>query len=150
MSNGIVRWNPLRELAAMQTAMDRLFDESWRPWMEEGRLPATSLALNVHEDEKAYTVSTELPGVKSENIKVSVDGDYLLIDAEIPEETVENKRTLMKERRYGRYARRVRLPMPINFQNAEASYQDGVLTLTLPKAEEAQPKLIPVKTVSKN
>ena len=151
MANTIVRWNPFRELAAMQSAMDRLFDD-WRPYMEEGRVAGNVLAIDAHEDEHAYVISTELPGIKSENINIRQEGDYLLIDAEIPETTVEHQgqRSLIKERRYGRFTRRLRLPQNIDFAKAEANYEDGVLTLTLPKAEAAQPKVLQVKTRAAN
>ena len=93
------------------------------------------LAIDVHEDDKQYTVTTELPGVKPENINVRQDGDYLLIEADIPEETTEkqddNKRWLVRERRSGHFSRRIRLPQNVDFDKAEANYHDGVLTLTL-------------------
>lgn len=144
----LIRWNPFREMAAMQNAMDRFFEENWRPFFEEGRWTWNTLALDMDEDDNAYTVTTELPGVKPENIQVRVDGDMLTIEGEIPEEVTEKKgaRTIMKERRYGKFSRRIRLPQAVNRDKVEASYQDGVLKLTLPKTEAAQPKLIPVKT----
>jgi HSP20 family protein len=134
--------------------MDRWFDD-WRPFDDIARWGGANfgsmLALDVHEDEKAYTVSTELPGVKPENIQVRQEGDYLVIEAEIPEQTTERKeaKTLVKERRYGSFSRRLHLPSQIDFNAAEANYNDGVLTLTLPKAPDAQPKLIPVKATKK-
>jgi HSP20 family protein len=73
----------------------------------------------------------------------------LSIEGEIPEEEViekDGERVIMKERHYGKFSRRVRLPQTVNADKVEASYQDGVLRLTLPKSEEAQPKRIPVKT----
>jgi len=147
----MTRWNPFRELAAMQSAMDRLFDD-WRPYMEEGRVVGNLLAIDAHEDEKSYVITTELPGVKSENINIRQEGEYLLIDAEIPETTVEREgqRSLIKERRYGRFTRRLRLPQNVDFAKSEANYEDGVLTLTLPKAEQAQPRVIQVKSKAPN
>ncbi|MBK9748748.1 MAG: Hsp20/alpha crystallin family protein [Chloroflexi bacterium] len=105
---------------------------------------ATCWRLTRTKTEKSYIITTELPGVKSENINIRQEGDYLLIDAEIPETTTEREgqRALIKERRYGRFTRRLRLPQNIDFSKAEANYEDGVLTLTLPKAEQAQPKVI--------
>jgi HSP20 family protein len=131
----------------MQNAMDRIFEETWRPFFEDRELGFNSLALDVHEDDHSYMVSTEMPGVKPENIHVKLDGDYLVIDGEIPEEVIEKEgvRSLMKERRYGHFSRRVRLPQPVKSDKIEAVYKDGVLNLTLPKSEAAQPKLIPVK-----
>lgn len=149
MSN-IVRWHPFREMANMQNMMDRFFEESWRPFFEERTLDWHTLALDVNETDSAYMVTTELPGVKAEDIQVKLDGDYLLIEGEIPEQVIENKdaRSIMKERRYGKFSRRIRLPQPVKAEKIEAAYKDGVLHLTLPKTEAVQPKLIPVKVNS--
>lgn len=149
MSNQMTRWNPLREMSAMQSALDRMFEDTWRPFFEASGL--NNLALDVDENEKAYVVMTELPGMKAEDIEVRIDGDYLMIDAEIPERVVteEGTRSLLRERRYGRMSRRVRLPMPVDEEHIEAVYEDGVLTLTLPKSEAALPRTIPVQISQK-
>lgn len=136
----IVRWNPIREMLAMQTALDRMFEDTRR-----GGFEGNALALDVHEDDKTYTVVTSLPGVKPENINVSIQDGVLTITGEIPAQTTENTRTLMQERTYGKFTRSIRLPMMVNNNKVEASFDNGVLTLTLPKAEEAQPKQIAVK-----
>ncbi|MGQ9887968.1 MAG: Hsp20/alpha crystallin family protein [Aggregatilineales bacterium] len=144
---GIVRWNPFREMAAMQNMMDRIFEETWRPFFEEGSTVLNTLALDLHEEDTQYIVTTELPGVKAENIHVKLDGDYLMIEGEIPEQVVEKegRRSLIKERRYGRFSRRMRLPQSVDSDKVSATYENGVLTLTLPKSEAVQPKQIPVR-----
>lgn len=147
MSN-IIRRSPFREIANMQNLMDRIFEETWRPYFGDGEPGGlNSLALDVHENDQSYLVSTEMPGVKPENIHVKLDGDYLVIDGEIPEEVTEKEgvRSLIKERRYGHFSRRMRLPQPVKSDKIEATYKDGVLNLTLPKSEAAQPRMIPVK-----
>jgi HSP20 family protein len=162
MANQITRINPFREMANMQNAFDRFF-EDWRPFSNDmrsffnegfGGSAGNMLAIDAHEDDKQYTITTELPGVQSENINVRQDGDYLLIEATIPDQTTEqqdeNKRWLVRERRSGHFSRRIRLPQNVNFDNASADYHDGVLTLTLPKAENAQPRQIPVKSGNGN
>jgi len=149
----LTRWNPLREMAAMQNAMDRFFEENWRPFFEEGRLGMHSLALDMHESDNSFVVTTEMPGVQPDNIQVRVENDMLTIEGEIPEQVTEEKegeRVIMKERRYGKFSRRVRLPQMVDADKVEASYQDGILKLTLPKSESAQPKRIPVKTGNGN
>ena len=152
MATEITRWSPLREMATMQNMMDRWFDQNWRPFFtEEGRVGANLLALDIHENDQHYVVKTDLPGVKPENIQIKQEGEYLLIDAEIPEHEIEEgTRSLVKERRYGRYSRRIRLPEHVDFDKADASYNDGILTLNLPKAAEAQPKTIQVKAGNAN
>ena len=151
MANNMVRWNPFRDMVAMQNAMDRFFSEGWQPLYDERATGSHALALDVHENADSYTVTTELPGVKSENIKIHVDGDFLVIEGETQDQMTgnqqdENSRPLVKERRYGHYSRRIRLPQPVDFDKADAHYEDGVLTLTLPKAQEPQPKTIQVKS----
>jgi HSP20 family protein len=142
----MIRWNPLREMAAMQNAMDRLFDETWRTWQptysENG---ANALALDVYENDNAYIVTTALPGAQGDNINIKLHNDLLTVEAEIPQHTVENARSLMQERVYGRFSRTIRLPQPVNRDAVEANFESGILTLHLPKAEEAQPRQIPVK-----
>ena len=147
----IVRWNPIREMAAMQRMMDRVLDESLRSTYDtEGEeLQGAPLALDVHENETEYTVTTSLPGVDADNIDVNLHDDFLTITAEIPETVVENEngRTLLRERHYGKFSRRIRLPQPVNSDNVEAAYDNGVLTLTLPKSEAVLPRSIPVKAL---
>ena len=143
------RWNPFREMASMQQALDRMFDDTWRGWsaMDEGVMSG-NLALDVNEDDKSYTVTTALPGVDAEHINVRVHNDMLTIEGEIPEKEIEKdgKRSLLKERYYGRFSRSIRLPQPINRDQVEAAFDNGILTLTLPKSPEAQPKQITVKS----
>ncbi len=147
MANEMTRRNPFREMANMQNMFDRFF-EDWHPYFNDEPSQGNMLAIDAHEDDKQYIVTTELPGVKPENINVRQDGDYLLIEADIPEETTEQKeqRWLVRERRSGHFSRRIRLPQNIDFAKSEANYHDGVLTLTLPKSENAQPRQIPVKS----
>jgi HSP20 family protein len=152
----ITRWNPLREMTAMQNVMDRMFDETVRSMRPLGNFEngefANALALDVHEDDNTFTVTTSLPGVKAEDIHVNLHDDFLTIEAEMPETKREsnNGRTLVQERAYGKYSRRIRLPQPVNADAVEANYEDGVLTLTLPKAEHALPRSIPVKRLGNN
>ncbi len=147
----IVRWNPVREMDAMQNAMDRLFDETWRNWQPfySAESGANALALDVHENDNSYVVTTALPGVQPENVNIKLHNDLLTIEGEIPQQTTENARSLMQERFYGRFSRTIRLPQPVNRDAVEAVFENGVLTLTLPKSPEAQPKTIPVKVNGK-
>lgn len=144
----IIRWNPLREMAAMQNAMDRLFDEAWRNWPSyfgETGTGAGTLAVDVFENDSQYIVTAALPGVQAEQVNVKLHNDLLTIEGEIPQHTVENARPLLQERVYGRFSRTLRLSQPVNRDAVEATFENGVLTLTLPKSEEAQPRQIPVK-----
>lgn len=148
----MIRWNPVREMVAMQNLMDRMFDENWRVIRPTNSLQGTPLALDVHEDKTSYKVTTALPGVNPDDIQVNLNDDVLTISAEIHEQKVEGEETraLMQERTYGKFGRRIRLPHPVNSDAVEAQYVDGVLTLTLPKAESALPRSIPVKHLNGN
>ncbi|HSJ58597.1 MAG TPA: Hsp20/alpha crystallin family protein [Anaerolineae bacterium] len=146
---GLIRWDPFRrrELMSLRDAMDRMFEEGMlRPpmpfgWGEE------SLAVDMYETDDNVVVKTAIPGVKADDIEVSVTGDTLSVRAETKqEEEVNEERYLRRERRYGSYCRQITLPGGIQADQAEADYSDGVLTLTFPKAEEVKPRSIRVQS----
>lgn len=154
--SSITRWNPVREFNAMQNFMDRLIEETARPlrgMVESYEGVTGSLALDVVEEDKSYTVTTSLPGVKAEDIKVNMHDDLLTIEAEIPAKTTEKTETtngrkvLMQERAWGKFSRSIRLPQTVKSDSVEASFDNGVLTLTLPKADNVLPRSIPVKAL---
>lgn len=144
----IIRREPFRELISLRDAMDRLFEESFvRPW---GWIaPITeSLAVDMYETKDEIVVKTAVPGVKPENIDVSVVGDTLTIKGEFKEEKeegVEKGNYIRRERRYGSFSRSLSLPTAVNVEKASAEFEHGVLKLTLPKAEEVKPKTIEIK-----
>ncbi len=142
----VVRWNPLREMAAMQGALDRLFDESWRNVRSGSDTGA--LALDVHETDNAYLVTAALPGVNPDAVNINLLDGVLTISGEVQQATPENSRALMLERVYGKFQRSIRLPQAVDASAVEAHMENGVLMLTLPKTPEAQPRTIPVKTGS--
>jgi HSP20 family protein len=131
----MVRWNPYREFAAFERALNPSQNGGrvWRP------------ALDVVENDDAYIVRASLPGLKAEDIDVNVEDDVLTIKAERSEEHEESdEHYLMRERTYGAYRRSVRLPSGVDGDNTTAQFEDGVLTLTLAKREEFKPKRIEV------
>jgi HSP20 family protein len=144
--NTVIRWNPLREMAAMQSAMDRIFEETWR-----NAQPTTNgrgwIPLDVYETDTHYTIAANLPGFNPENIDVTLHDGTLTISGEIPQPQVDdNVRVLLQERFFGKFSRSVNLPLAVNAEGVESNYANGVLTLTLPKAEEVQPRRIPIKS----
>ncbi|MEZ4670750.1 MAG: Hsp20/alpha crystallin family protein [Anaerolineae bacterium] len=146
----IVRWNPFREVAAMQREMDRLFDQNWRTVRPANSTHA--LALDAYETDNAYVVFTALPGVNPEDISVSIEDNVLTISGETAQpafEEKDNARGLLLERNYGKFSRSIRVGAPVDSDKVEAAYENGVLKLTLPKTPEAQPRLIPVKASAK-
>ncbi len=140
----VIRWNPIREMATMQGALDRLFDETWRN--TRGTAENGTLPLDVHETDNAYVVSATMPGVSTENVNISLHDGVLTISGEMQQPTYENSRALLLERTYSKLQRSIRLPQPVVQDNIEALLENGVLTLTLPKTAEAQPRVIPVRT----
>ena len=145
----IIRWNPFREVVAMQNAMDRLFEDAWRGAWPTDALSAQSLPLDVHETDSNYTVSAALPGVNSDQVNVKLHDGVLTINVELPQPTTpENTRALLQERVWGKFSRTVSLPQPVNADKVEATFENGVLTLVLPKTEAVQPRLINIKTVN--
>ena len=145
----IVRWEPFRDLISLREAMDRLFEESFvRPragWLAP--LGAETLAVDMYETDEDVVVKTSVPGVKAEDIDITITGDTLTIKGETrSEEKVEEANYIRQERRYGAFSRSLTLPTSIVAEDAKAEFDNGVLTLTLPKAEEVKPKSIKVKT----
>jgi HSP20 family protein len=106
----------------------------------------TPIRVDVSENENAYRLHAEIPGVRKEDINVSINGGEVTIAAEVKneKEAREGERTLRSERFYGRVARTIVLEYPIEEAGAEARYIDGVLELTLPKSQAAMPKRITV------
>ena len=147
----LIRWEPFREMMSLRDAIDRLFEESFvrpaRGWItsEVGlRVP-----VDMTETDENLIIKADLPGLKAEDVDVSITGDTLTIKGEYEaEEEGEKGSVHFKERCYGKFQRAVRLPSGVDSEAAEANFEDGVLTLTLPKTAEAKPKQIPVKTKS--
>ncbi len=108
-----------------------------------------SLALDVDESADAYTVRANLPGVRQDNISVNIHDDVLTISAETAAENRdEASKTLIRERRFGKFSRSLRFPAQVDGDAVEASYENGVLRIALPKAEGVKPRPIPVKAIA--
>jgi HSP20 family protein len=108
------------------------------------------LAVDMYETDEEVVVKTAAPGVKPEDIDVNITGDVLIIKGETKtEEKVEEASYIRQERRYGAFSRSLALPSTVVADKATAEFENGVLTLTLPKAEEVKPKTIKVKAKSK-
>jgi len=143
----LVRWEPFRELISLREAMDRLFEESFvRPFGWLAPTAAETFAIDMYETENDIVVKAAIPGVKPEDIDVSISGDVLTIKGEVKEEReIKEENYIRKERRYGTFCRSVTLPIQVDADKAKAEYENGILTLTLPKAEAVKPKVIKVK-----
>jgi HSP20 family protein len=125
-----------RRLTSLQDELDRLFETATRTWAP---------ALDVQEDKEKFTVNLELPGLKREDISVQLEEGQLTISGERKVETVsEGTEIHRQERSYGKFARVLTLPTAVADGQVKAAYKDGILTVTLPKAEVAKPKQIDV------
>jgi len=143
----LIRWEPFREMTSLRDAMDRLFEDSFvRPsrfFTDGGR---GQLPIDMYQTSNEVVVKATLPGFKPDEVDISVTGDTLNIKAEHKEEQeVKDEDYFYRERRYGSFMRSVSIPVQVKSDKAEAVFENGVLTLTLPKAEEIKPKQIKVK-----
>lgn len=145
MTSLIVR-EPFREMMSLREAMDKLFEESFVgprffPFGgESGALP-----VDIYDDGDNYVVTASVPGVKPEEIDITITGDTLTIKGETKsEEKVEKANYIRQERRYGRFERSLSLPSEVQTDKVEAVFENGVLKLTMPKAETVKPKQIKV------
>lgn len=146
----LLRRQPSRELASLHDAIDKLFDENfmrpiWPSFGPETR-EASYIPLDIIEEGNNVIVKASVPGVKPEALNVQLRDDVLSISGETNEEKERQEETYhLREHRYGRFERAVMLPCPVLSDKAEAVFENGMLTLTLPKAAEAESKRISVK-----
>ena len=147
----LVRWEPFGGLTSLRQAMDRLFEDSFvRPSRLWPELVGEEPALNVYQTDKDVVVKASLPGIKPEEVDISVTGDVLTIKGEHKEEEEEKKVDYFhKEHRYGAFRRSMTLPVSVKAEKADATFENGILTITLPKTEEVKPKQIKVKGKAK-
>jgi HSP20 family protein len=149
MADMITRWDPFSEAVTLREAMDRLFEDSWVPsrrrMAEGGRNYRLPLDAYVTQDE--IVVSANMPGVKPESVEITLEGETLTIKAERPA-PLENVEYVMQERPYGTFMRTLNINVPVESEKAEASFENGLLTLTIPKAEAVKPRTIQITSKS--
>jgi len=144
--SSLIRWEPAREMMTLREAMDRLFDDAFtRPWSRNGSYIAAP-ALDMFQTEADVVVKASVPGVKAEDVQINVTGDVLTIKGESREQAeADDKAYHIREQRWGAFERSVMLPIDVKADQAKAEFENGVLTITLPKADKARPKSITVK-----
>ncbi|MDQ3622107.1 MAG: Hsp20/alpha crystallin family protein [Verrucomicrobiota bacterium] len=137
-------WAPFDRLASLRDEMNRLWDFSF-PSRDSGLFSGWSPALDVYDDKDNVVVTVELPGMKKEDIDISLHDGVLTVAGERRHDRGHKEgETFRSERYFGKFQRSVTLPTTVNFNHVKASYKDGILTIDLPKAEEAKPKHIEV------
>jgi len=139
-------WAGFGRLSSLRDELDRLFES---PWTELARtsqlLSGWTPALDIHEDKDHFTVCVELPGMKREDIDVSLhDGAVSISGERQTEKKYDEADAYRTERFFGKFQRTVTLPAPVAADKVKAQYKDGLLTVTLPKTEAAKPKQIEV------
>ncbi|MEA3336967.1 MAG: Hsp20/alpha crystallin family protein [Chloroflexota bacterium] len=151
MTKVVTRWEPMRDFVTLRETMDRFLEDnnvraSWtalaqRPGMNgsEWRLP-----LDVYTTEEEIVIGASVPGVSAESVEITVEGDVLSIKGELPA-PMENVDYLMRERHYGKFSRSLTINVPVDADSIEATFENGVITVVVPKAEESKPKTIKVQ-----
>jgi HSP20 family protein len=142
----LTRWEPVREMMTLREAMDRLFDDAFtRPVnLRDGGW--SSPAIDMYQTDDEVVVKAALPGFKADEVQINVTGDVLVLRGEMKHEEEKKDRSWhIREHRWGSFERTLALPTDVKADKAVADFENGVLTITLPKAEEVKPKTITVK-----
>ena len=144
MSN-LTNWEPVREMMTLREAMDRLFDDAFtRPISMSGDSVIPTIDLYQNADD--VVVKAALPGVQAHEVEISVTTDTLTLRGEMKLDTEKKDVTYdIREHRYGMFERSVLLPTEVQTDKAKADFENGILTITLPKAETVKPKTITIK-----
>ena len=144
----IVRWEPFGDIVSLRQAMDRLFEDSFvKPahalaTFGEGVKPA----IDVYQTPSEVVVKAIMPGVKPDDVEINITEDTLTIKGEVNgTEEIKKEDYLYREHHHGSLVRSITLPHALQTDKAEATTEDGVLTITIPKAEDAKPRTIEVK-----
>ncbi len=136
----IIRYNPFNEVVSLRDAMDRLFEDSFIPRAGTFR----GVQANLYETADSFILQVPMPGVKPEAVEITAQQDTLSIKWETSVSVPENATTHWNGFAASQYQQSFTLPAPINSERAEADYENGVLTLTLPKAEHAKARTVKI------
>jgi HSP20 family protein len=145
MSN-LTRWEPVREMMTLREAMDRLFDDAFTRPLSNRDGGWSTPAVDMYQTDNDVVIKAALPGFKADDVQINVTGDLLTIRGELKHEDEQNEKSWhIREQRWGSFERSVALPTAVVSDKAQADFANGILTITLPKAEEVKPKTITVK-----
>jgi HSP20 family protein len=146
----MIRWDPFRELEDMSTRLNRFFGQMPGRAAEEegGFFTDWAPAVDVEETDKEYLIKADLPAVKREDVSVGIEDGVLTVQGERKQEKEEkNKRFHRLERSYGKFVRRIGVPMDVDQQQVAAEFKDGVLNVHLPKTDGIKPRAVDVKVM---
>ncbi|MCL5264851.1 MAG: Hsp20/alpha crystallin family protein [Chloroflexi bacterium] len=139
------RWEPLREMMTLRHTMDKLLEEAFIPTFFATRLAGRFVPINVYETADEIVVQTPVVGIKPEEIDISITGNSVIIQGERKVPEIEEESYLIHELPVGRFYREVTLPISVQAEKAQAVFENGLLTLHLPKIEAAKAKRIKVQ-----
>jgi HSP20 family protein len=143
-----VNLSPWRDMRSLREAMNELMEDSFvhpgQRQLDQRQAQQLKLPLDVYTTPEEIVIMASLPGLTPDEVEITIDGDRLTIRGEL-RRPLENVDYLFQERAYGPFSRSLTLNVPVSTDQAEAVFDNGVLTLTLPKAEESKPKTIEVK-----
>jgi len=143
----LVRWSPVRDVLAVRDEMSRLLEESFGRAYGSGAATVWQPAVDIEEQPEKYTVRAELPGMKLEDIKITLKDNQLVVRGEKRRDEEKKDNTYHRvERVYGQFERAFTLSHAVQSDKIEATYRDGVLEVSIPKADEAKPREIQIKT----
>ncbi|HUL43181.1 MAG TPA: Hsp20/alpha crystallin family protein [Bacteroidota bacterium] len=155
----LIRWNPVRDVTAwrpinhfvgdianMQSELDRMFDRFRGGILDDSGMAAFMPPVDITEDETNFTIRAEVPGVEKKDVSITVQNGVLTVRGEKKEDVEKKDKNVHRvERSYGSFQRSFTLPTTVKSDKIEASYDNGVLTISIPKSEESKPKEIEVK-----
>lgn len=145
--SSIIRWEPAREMMTLREAMDRLFDDAFTRPLSLSASAWSIPAVDMYQTENEVVVKAALPGIKADEVQINVTGELLTLKGEVKQENeTKEKAYHIREQRWGSFERSLGLPTQVVADKAKAEFENGVLTIRLPKAEEVKPKSITIKT----
>ncbi len=145
----LTRWSPFDDLVSLRNAMGQLMEESVVPsWLTEGERQTRRgirLPLDAYGTDKEIVIIAPVPGVNPDDVEITLEGDTLTLRGELTA-PIENVDYLLNERPYGPFERNLRVNVPVEADQIEATFEDGLLKVVLPKAEKVRPRVIKVKS----
>lgn len=146
MSN-LTRWQPAREMMTLREAMDHLFDEAFTRPLGLATDGWSRPAIDMYQTDDEVVVKASLPGIKADEVQINITGDVLTLRGETrQQEEKKEKAYHLREQRWGSFERSIALPTAVSADKATAEFENGILTITMPKSEEARPKTITIKS----
>lgn len=146
--NNLTRWEPAREMMTLREAMDHLFNDAFtRPFStaRDGGANWSSPAIDMYQTDNEVVVKAAVPGFKADEVQINVTGDLLNLKGELKqEEERKDKSWQIREHRWGAFERSITLPTGVMSDKARADFENGILTITLPKSEKVKPRTITV------